>query len=181
MHKERCARIEFGMIKFLIFSLFSRHLGLDRAYREHLRTYFYTQVFLSLSLNGRSHAMCQKLQGFFFPVDSSPGCAETAQELKGKKHTSATQRGKFWLFCTLSRVFFPVDFLPGLYRDSPKTEKYTPLQKLHLSKKRIDRSHKLLTTMADPTSLTMADPTSIVWPTRFLRGAELLFFSRCWD
>ena len=31
MHKERCARIEFGVIKFLIFSLFLRHLGSDRA------------------------------------------------------------------------------------------------------------------------------------------------------
>ena len=31
MHKERCAGIEFGMIKFLIFSLFLRHLGSDRA------------------------------------------------------------------------------------------------------------------------------------------------------
>ena len=31
MHKERGARIEVGVIKFLIFSLFLRHLGLDRA------------------------------------------------------------------------------------------------------------------------------------------------------
>ena len=28
---RECARIDFGVIKFLIFSLFSRHLGLDRA------------------------------------------------------------------------------------------------------------------------------------------------------
>ena len=30
-HKERCARIDFGVIKFLINSLFLRHLGSDHA------------------------------------------------------------------------------------------------------------------------------------------------------
>ena len=44
-----------------------------------------------------------------------------------------------------------------------------------------DRSHKLDYWRFDPTSLTMDNPTSRVWPTRFLKGAELLLFSLCWD
>ena len=54
------------------------------------------------------------------------------------------------IFCEMiARFFFPVDFLQGLYRDSPRTKKKHTFAK----KENIDRSHKL--TLANPTSLTM--------------------------
>ena len=42
-HKERCVRIDFGVIKFLKWSVFSRHLGLDRAT---------TDIFCILGISG---------------------------------------------------------------------------------------------------------------------------------
>ena len=67
MHKERCARIEFGMIKFLIFSLFSRHLGLEHAIQSlSCSMNFVKDKIITLSWNSQgSHRFC------FLPVSTS--------------------------------------------------------------------------------------------------------------
>ena len=59
-------------------------------------------------------------------------------------------------FARLQGFFFPVDFLQGLYRDSPRTGKTTPPQARIYIKKKTNQSHNKLTslTMSNPTSLT---------------------------
>ena len=87
-------------------------------------------------------------------------------------------------FARLQGFFFPVDFLPGLYGDSPRTLKNTPSQARILKERKPNRSipqadygrsHKL------DYSNQCCCYCIVSATTRFLRGAELLFFLCCWD
>ena len=137
-------------------------------------------------MNSRSHTTRQNmqkngLQGSFFPVDFLQVLYRDSLIYSiSEVHIGPFTIGvSFGCFARFKGFFFPVDFLQGLCRDSQRTEKKKPPQK-----NKTNRSFPQKLTMADPTSLTVANPTSltstIVCLTRFLRGAQLLFFSLCW-